>query len=201
MIPLWSRRIARKGLLLGFLLAGCAGNADRYDRALVSAGVEQRTGRGIGPGDGSLPPGLSLEDGLSEDEAVTLALWNNAPFQEALADLGLKRETGEFFAGFEQRISIGDVCFVHDEMELPRHNPTARFFNRDIPRNGSGYRILFVGHTHHRAALSDNGPLDLAHNIVLDPNRRYVINPGPLVNGQFAIWDRAESVVRFKQVK
>jgi len=73
------------------LLAGCSTSADRYDRTQVSAGLEERSGHRIGPGDGSLPPGVVLEDGLREDEAVALALWNNAAYQEALAELGLRR--------------------------------------------------------------------------------------------------------------
>ncbi len=43
------------------------------------------------PGVISIPESVSIADGLSEDEAVTLALWNNAAFQETLADLGLSR--------------------------------------------------------------------------------------------------------------
>lgn len=39
----------------------------------------------------TLPPGASLDDGLTEDEAVSIALWNNAAFQELLVDLGLVR--------------------------------------------------------------------------------------------------------------
>jgi cobalt-zinc-cadmium efflux system outer membrane protein len=37
------------------------------------------------------PPGVTLEDGVTEDEAVELALWNNAGFQAALAMLGFSR--------------------------------------------------------------------------------------------------------------
>lgn len=36
-------------------------------------------------------PGASLDDGLTEDEAVAIASWNNAAFQELLADLGIAR--------------------------------------------------------------------------------------------------------------
>ncbi|MFO0864163.1 MAG: TolC family protein [Gemmataceae bacterium] len=43
------------------------------------------------PGEVVFPPGTSLEDGLTEDEAVAIALWNNAAFQELLADLGIAR--------------------------------------------------------------------------------------------------------------
>ncbi len=38
-----------------------------------------------------MPPSVHLEDGLSEDEAVTMALWNSSAFQEVLADLDLSR--------------------------------------------------------------------------------------------------------------
>jgi cobalt-zinc-cadmium efflux system outer membrane protein len=38
-----------------------------------------------------MPPGASLDDGLTEDEAVAIALWNNAAFQELLVDLGIAR--------------------------------------------------------------------------------------------------------------
>ncbi|MBI3537732.1 MAG: metallophosphoesterase family protein [Chloroflexi bacterium] len=116
------------------------------------------------------------------------------------ADLKLKPETIQFIRTLEPRLIAGDVCFLHDELEEPRADPLQKFFARETPRE-NGYRVLFVGHTHHRAARSDNGPLDVSHNITLDPNREYVINPGALVGGMFAIWDRAERVVRFKQVK
>jgi len=48
--------------------------------------------RGVARGEASQePPGIEGRDRLSEDEAVALALWNNAAFQEALATLGFQR--------------------------------------------------------------------------------------------------------------
>src|ERR1700754_2155795 len=38
-----------------------------------------------------IPPGVALSDGLSEDEAVAIALWNNAVFHNDLAALGIAR--------------------------------------------------------------------------------------------------------------
>ena len=38
-----------------------------------------------------LPAGVSIEDGLTETEAIAIALWNNTGFQESLADLGIAR--------------------------------------------------------------------------------------------------------------
>jgi len=55
------------------------------DRAGLSLGPEPCDAQTI------LPNGASLDDGLAEDEAVLIALWNNAAFQELLAELGIAR--------------------------------------------------------------------------------------------------------------
>lgn len=81
------------GMLI-LLAAGCAAKSS-YDRPYVAEGIKERTGHELGPaakpGEFSLPAGVSLEDGLSDDEAVALALWNNAQFQADLATLGFAR--------------------------------------------------------------------------------------------------------------
>src|SRR5262249_40348157 len=82
-------------IILVGLLGGCSAVGSRacYDR--LADELWSRTGHSLGPGghpdEASLPPGISWEDGVSEDDAVTLALWNNAAFQETLTDLGLAR--------------------------------------------------------------------------------------------------------------
>ncbi len=71
-------------------LAGCT--TPKENRGAVSAELQRRTGFELPvPSDASpgFPPSVTFEDGLSEDEVVTLALWKNAAFQELLADLGL----------------------------------------------------------------------------------------------------------------
>ena len=77
--------------ILIFLAAGCAVHSP-YNRSYVSQGIKDRTAQELGqetqPGQFSLPEGVSLDDGLSEDEAVAVALWNNAQFQADLAALG-----------------------------------------------------------------------------------------------------------------
>jgi cobalt-zinc-cadmium efflux system outer membrane protein len=88
------RRLACLGVLGSALASGCI--SDRSDLAAVSVQLEQRSGHALAstnnkPGDVVWPKEVNLEDGLSEDEAITLALGNNAAFQEALADLGLSR--------------------------------------------------------------------------------------------------------------
>ncbi len=84
--------VAATSWVLAAALTGCS--TPHADLGDVPADVEWRSGHSLGssePGVVLIPGTVTLEDGLSEDEAVTLALWNNAVFQEALADLGLSR--------------------------------------------------------------------------------------------------------------
>ena len=80
--------------MLILLIAGCAIQSS-YDRSYVSKGIKERTdyelGQVVEPGEFKFPEGVSLEDGLSQDEAVAVALWNNAQFQADLAALGFAR--------------------------------------------------------------------------------------------------------------
>ena len=80
-------------ILLATTLLGCVGTPSHYGRRCVSCDLESRTCHALGPAPGPcevcLPPGLDCEDGVSEDEAVVIALWNNAAYQELLAELGI----------------------------------------------------------------------------------------------------------------
>jgi cobalt-zinc-cadmium efflux system outer membrane protein len=88
--------------LLVFALAasalGCAGRAERYERGLVSSGIEARSGHALAPEgteagspSAAFPGGVDAADGLGEEEAVAVALWRNLDFQATLADLGIAR--------------------------------------------------------------------------------------------------------------
>jgi len=76
------------------VLAGCSSRSSKVTTQ-VSKGIEDRTGHGLNPNSQSsafaVPPGVILADGLSEDEAVAVALWNNAAFQADLTSLGFAR--------------------------------------------------------------------------------------------------------------
>lgn len=83
-------------VLLPALLSvvSACGPRSRHDFPWVSDQVEERTGhvlRDPVTPDAAVPEGVSLDDGLSQDEAVALALWNNPTFLEALAELGFAR--------------------------------------------------------------------------------------------------------------
>jgi cobalt-zinc-cadmium efflux system outer membrane protein len=79
---------------LAVILTGCASRSSKVSPQ-VSRRIEDRTGHGLNPNSQpsafAVPPGVSLSDGLSEDEAVAIALWNNAAFQSDLTSLGFAR--------------------------------------------------------------------------------------------------------------
>lgn len=64
-------------------------------RASVSKKIEERTGHRLNPDKKpvppSHPPGVSSVGPLTQDDAVAIALWNNAALQAVLANLGLAR--------------------------------------------------------------------------------------------------------------
>src|SRR5262245_54753401 len=74
---------------------GCRSCPIACNEGVVSARLGERMGVGLGPfacpGEIVLPNGASLADGLAEDEAVLIALWNNALFHEQLTQIGVAR--------------------------------------------------------------------------------------------------------------
>jgi cobalt-zinc-cadmium efflux system outer membrane protein len=71
-------------------LVGCAGPGRYYGRMYVDSEIESRTSHRLGPAtsgcEACFPNGVDFQDGISEDEAIAVALWNNASFQELLAE-------------------------------------------------------------------------------------------------------------------
>lgn len=81
------------GVMTTLLFAGCHSTELQQRRTFVSSDIASRFGSELGAtteaGAVQLPPGISTDDGLTEDEAVAIALWNNAAYQALLADLGV----------------------------------------------------------------------------------------------------------------
>lgn len=79
---------------LAVIVSGCTSRSSHVSTQ-VSKRLEDRTGHGLNPNSQSsafaVPPGVKLADGLSEDEAVAVAVWNNAAFQADLTALGFAR--------------------------------------------------------------------------------------------------------------
>ncbi len=80
--------------LLAACLAGCA-CPPHCHVDFLAADLADRTGHSLGPDllpcELMLPDIANLDDGLTEEEAAAVALWNNPNFQELLADLGITR--------------------------------------------------------------------------------------------------------------
>ncbi len=92
-----SRLSVALAIALSVLFSGCANPASR-NRTSVSQNVEARFGAGISvppkacsPGRVLVPDGLADGRPISEEQAVVLALWNNALFNESLVELDLTR--------------------------------------------------------------------------------------------------------------
>jgi cobalt-zinc-cadmium efflux system outer membrane protein len=77
---------------LTILLGGCAVRPHRSN-ALVPNEIQNRTGHPMRPPEdrvqGDVPPDVDISDGVTEDEAVALALWNNAALSADLSAFGL----------------------------------------------------------------------------------------------------------------
>jgi predicted phosphodiesterase len=117
----------------------------------------------------------------------------------ANGEIELRPETTAVLSRLEERVEVGDICFTH-EQEQWGVDPLAQF-RRAQTANGAQPRITFVGHTHFRAARDERGPIDLGRGrLVLNAARRYLINPGALADGRFAIWDRTTAIVHFRQI-
>ncbi len=73
-------------------LAGCK-TPSAADRSHVSQAVDARFGHALGPkaNRAVVPDALERGDPLAEDQAVVVALWNNAQFHETLVELDLTK--------------------------------------------------------------------------------------------------------------
>lgn len=86
--------MTRPVLLFAALMAcvSCATTGRAPDRSTVDAAIRARTATGIRvAGAAPMPPDASIDDGLTSQEAVSIALWNSPSFQATLAELGLAR--------------------------------------------------------------------------------------------------------------
>jgi outer membrane protein, heavy metal efflux system len=86
----------RRGLLAALLAlascCACATTGQAPDRGTVDAAIRARTTQGIRvEAETPMPPDVAVDDGLTSEEAVSIALWNSPSFQATLADLGIAR--------------------------------------------------------------------------------------------------------------
>ncbi len=83
------------GVVVILLTIGCKAPQPYADRGHIDMELQTRMFQGVAnescPGEISFPPNVVLEDGLTEDESVALALWNNRAFLATLSNLGIAR--------------------------------------------------------------------------------------------------------------
>ena len=86
-------------------LSGCHASKNYCQRSAVSSELKSRVGQPLGqlscPGETTIPPAVDIADGVTEDEAIAFALWNNAAYLETLSQLGIS-EAQLFDAGLLQ---------------------------------------------------------------------------------------------------
>lgn len=75
-------------LSIALLVSGCAARQPQATQVSARLGMPDRADGGTGT---AIPPGVTLEDGISQDEAIAVALWNNPEFRVQLTDLGFAR--------------------------------------------------------------------------------------------------------------
>jgi predicted phosphodiesterase len=139
----------------------------------------------------------------------TIGVWGNHEreiVQRASEDGGLSAQTVGFLVGLAEELVIEDVSLIHEAPQWGRSATLARLAMPLVASTAdaepSQARITFAGHTHHRAARDERGPIDLGRGVLtLAATRRYLINPGALLAGQYAIWNRETGVVRFCQTR
>ena len=80
-------------LLFAAAAAGCATSGGVATPEQIGERIEKQTGQKMRatPGPPEIPPGVITADGLTPEEAVAIALWNNPDFRAGLADLGIAR--------------------------------------------------------------------------------------------------------------
>ena len=78
--------------LVAFTLSRCT-PSNHVTRSYVSAELKNRSGLDLAdtkrPGQVQLPGNIVTADGINEDEAIAIALWNNAQFQSDLATVAI----------------------------------------------------------------------------------------------------------------
>src|SRR5690606_30502150 len=119
----------------------------------------------------------------------------------AAGEIPMNEETILMLSQLRERVVVDEVCLVHEEEQWGHVDPIARMFHRhETNGHHSSARITFAGHTHFRSARDERGHLDVARgSLKLEEHRRYLINPGALSAGQFAIWNRESRIIDFHQ--
>ncbi|MEZ6125996.1 MAG: TolC family protein [Planctomycetaceae bacterium] len=145
-------------------------------RCFVSSELSSRTGSQLGSGGGisggSFPPGITVDDGLTADEAVATALWNNSAYHELLAQLGISRAQ-LFNAGL-----ISDPQFIiyfpmgPNQLQLTTYQAVDALWLRPIRQRAAQLDLCELSQTMVQNGLNLVRDVRVAHaNLVLAQQR------------------------------
>lgn len=83
-------RVLAVAVLAVWVCGACVSTGQVPDRGTLDADIRARTSQGIRvEGVAPMPPDVTVDDGLTAEEAVAIALWNSPSFQATLVDLGV----------------------------------------------------------------------------------------------------------------
>ncbi|MGA9769979.1 MAG: TolC family protein [Blastocatellia bacterium] len=161
--------------ILSFILTGCASRSAKVSTQ-VSKGIEDRTGYTLNPnaklGAFEIPPEIAYTDGLSEEEAVAIALWNNAAFQADLTALGFARADLIEAGQLRNPMLTLLLPWGPKQMEATINLPVEVFWQR--PRRVAAAKIDFerVGESLVQTGLNLVRDVRLAHTELVLANER-----------------------------
>lgn len=120
----------------------------------------------------------------------------------AAGELELEPVTIDLLTRLQDQVIIDEVRLIHDVPAWEQPDPVQALFGRGS-QNGhkTAAWVTLSGHTHVRLARTEHGPVDISRGrLQLKQHRRYLVNPGALAVGQFAMWDRESHEIRFHQL-
>jgi len=138
------------------------------------------------------------EDQESTNKCIDLLIANNVTSVLGNHDdlilrsgcANLNKKSLEYLRESPKKIEINDMVFVHDHPLGEEHRGTRKFFCEYIKMACQGkelltltpYRLIFVGHTHEPAIISETERKDILESskYKLHKKHRYVLNPGPI---------------------
>lgn len=107
-----------------------------------------------------------------------------------------------YMAGMRGRLDVGGCHLSHVDPHLDPHDALAIWSAHGEPAPFAAfaavpYRVSFIGHYHRWRVYGESGPVawDAAGPLTLDPARRFLVVVGPLVSGQFGVYDTDTAVL------
>jgi cobalt-zinc-cadmium efflux system outer membrane protein len=164
-------------VMLTLLVGGCATMSGAPTVGDLDAAIRARTaetGLRLGRQD-PLPPDVEVADGLTQEEAVAIALWNSPSFQATLTDLGIAR--ADLAEAGLLRNPIFSLLFPigPKQLELTLQYPFDALFQRPARVAAAGLNAQAVGERLVWDALRLVADVRTAHADAVTAERRLIL--------------------------